>query len=271
MIAQAVLEQRVALLEASWTAGSLPSMTTVEMAAAVGITLDDWQREVLSSTAREIIMLASRQSGKSMTAALLALHRTAYSPGSLVLVVSPTERQSKLLLRTFKMFNRALPNAPAMTIENQLSLEFANGSAIFALPGSESTIRGFAAVDLLIIDEGARVPDELYYSTRPMLAVSGGRLVALSTPFGKRGWFHDEWTNGGPSWHRAKVRAAECPRIDPVWLEQERERIGSWWFDQEYDVAFRDTDDQLYSTDLVESALSSDVEPLDLPVMWSAA
>jgi len=139
------------------------------------------------------------------------------------------------------------------------------------MPRCPSTIRGFSAVDLLIIDEGARVPDDLYYTTRPMLAVSGGRVVALSTPFGKRGWFHDEWTKGGPSWHRAKVRAAECVRIDPVWLEQERERIGSWWFDQEYDVQFVDTDDQLFSSDLVDEAITPDVQPLVLPrLLWSA-
>jgi hypothetical protein len=45
---------------------------------------------------------------------------------------------------------------------------------------------------MLVIDEASRVDDTLYLAVRPLLAVSGGRLVALSTPFGKRGWFHDE-------------------------------------------------------------------------------
>ena len=71
-------------------------------------------------------------------------------------------------------------------------LEFANGSRVLSLPGTERTVRGFSEVSLLVIDEAARVDDGLYYAVRPMLAVSGGRLVALSTPYGKRGWFHDE-------------------------------------------------------------------------------
>ncbi len=41
----------------------------------------------------------------------------------------------------------------------------------------------------LKIDEAARVSDELYRAVRPMLATSGGRIVLLSTPFGKRGFF----------------------------------------------------------------------------------
>ena len=71
--------------------------------------------------------------------------------------------------------------------------EFANGSRVIALPGKEATVRGYSGVDLLVIDEAARVADELYYSVRPMLTVSGGRLVALTTPWGKRGWFFETW------------------------------------------------------------------------------
>ncbi len=105
-----------------------------------------------------------------------------------------------------------------------------NGSRIVALPGSEQTIRGFSGATLLILDEASRIEDPLYYSVRPMLAVSGGRLVALSTPFGKRGWFHGAWEEGGPGWERVKITAYDCPRISPVWLEQERQQIGECGF-----------------------------------------
>jgi hypothetical protein len=72
-----------------------------------------------------------------------------------------------------------------------------------------------------------------------MLAVSRGRLVGLSTPFGKRGWFWREWSEGGPAWHRVRITAAECPRISPEWLAQEQQRLGPWWFSQEYDCQCR--------------------------------
>ena len=54
-----------------------------------------------------------------------------------------------------------------------------------------------------------------------MLAVSGGRLIALSTPFGKRGWFHAAWRSA-EDWDRVKVTAEQCPRISAEFLVEER-------------------------------------------------
>jgi hypothetical protein len=124
-------------------------------------------------------------------------------------------------------------------------VELANGSRILALPGKESNLRGFARVALIVIDEASRVPDELYMGVRPMTAVSHGRIVLLSTPFGKRGFFHHEWTQG-QGWDRFEVTAYDVPRIDPAWLAAERAAIGDFWFDQEYRVMFKESADQLF-------------------------
>jgi hypothetical protein len=145
---------------------------------------------------------------------------------------------------------------------NSLKLELANGSRVQVLPGKESNVRGFSGVSLLIVDEAARVEDALYQSVRPMLAVSQGRIVLLSTPFGARGFFWQEWTEGGSDWKRVKVSAEECPRIPKDWLEKERERIGDFWFDQEYLCRFVDSVDQIFSSDDIFRAVTSEVKPL---------
>jgi intein/homing endonuclease len=120
------------------------------------------------------------------------------------------------------------------TQETALTLMLANGSRVVSLPGSEAGIVGYSAVSLLVIDEAARVPDTLYYSVRPMLAVSQGRLAALSTPLGKRGWFYEEWT-GANRWDRVRVEASSCPRISPEFLAEERKALGDRWYRQEYE------------------------------------
>ena len=94
-----------------------------------------------------------------------------------------------------------------------------------------------------------------------MLAVSGGRLIALSTPFGRRGWFHQEWTEG-QGWQRIKVTAEECPRISAEFLRQERVSLGEWWFRQEYECEFVDTGQSIFSYDLVHQAIDDTVKPL---------
>lgn len=90
--------------------------------------------------------------------------------------------------------------------ENALQPELLNGARLVSLPGEEATVRGFSGVSLLLIDETARVADPLYFAVRPMLAVSQGRRVALSTPFGKRGWFSEEWHGNGAG-ERIKITA----------------------------------------------------------------
>jgi hypothetical protein len=209
-----------------------------------------------------MLLLCCRQSGKSTTTAALALHVAVTDPGALVLLLSPSQRQSGELFRKVQTTLRAQPQPIDVVSEQTLSLALANGSRVVALPGAEGTVRGFSGVRLLVIDEAARVDDALYRSVRPMLAVSGGRLIAMTTPWGKRGWFHEEWSQGGKAWRRVKVTAAECPRISPKFLDQERASLGDWWFRQEYLCEFVDATSQFFSTEDVERALSHEIEPL---------
>src|SRR5260221_14728878 len=96
-----------------------------------------------------------------------------------------------------------------------LQLELESGSRIIALPGKEGTIRGYSGAGLILIDEAARLPEETYQPVKPMLAVSRGRLIALSTPFGTRGWWYEEWRGAGADWRRRRVTAVESPHIPP--------------------------------------------------------
>src|SRR5262245_10460898 len=201
---------------------------------------DPWQATVLRDTdQRPLLLCCSRQAGKSTTAAALALRAALLSPPALVLLLSPTLRQSGELFRdkVLRLYHAlGQPSLPARLTATEL--ELSNGSRIVSLPESEQNIRGFSKVALLVIDEAARVSDDLYRAVRPMLAVSGGRLVALSTPFGRRGWFHETWDRGGDHWLRVRVRATDCPRIPAEFLEAERIALGSQWFRQEYDCEF---------------------------------
>jgi hypothetical protein len=111
------------------------------------------------------------------------------------------------------------------------------------------------------VDEASRVADELYFAVRPMLAVSGGTLMMLSTPYGKRGVFFEEWT-GGLGWERYEVPASQCPRISGAFLAEERRSLPEWVYRQEYLCSFEETEDAVFTTDMVDAAVSADVAPL---------
>ena len=210
-----------------------PSLILVAQA----MTPDPWQRDLLLCRESYLLLNCARQTGKSTTVAALALHRLLTVANSLVLVVAPAERQSHELFRKVLDAYQALGQPVKAIKSNQSELELANGSRLVALPGREETIRSFSGVDLLILDEASRVPDDLYRSVRPMLAVSQGRLLALSTPFGQRGWFYDEWVGSGP-WQRIHVPWRQCPRIAADFIAEETRALGQGWVDQEYNGLF---------------------------------
>jgi hypothetical protein len=231
----------------------------------LGFTPDPWQARALSSTANSLALNCARQTGKSSTAGAKATHVAVYEPGSLVLLISPTLRQSRELFAKIMVFIKGLQPAEVLEEDNKSSCTLANNSRIVSLPGEPATARGFSAPRLIIEDEAAWVDDEMHVAIKPMLAVSRGQLWVMSTPFGQRGHFHDIWTNGGPSWERIKVAARECPRIDAAFLERERSQLGDWRFRQEYENQFVSTDDQLFGYDLIMSAFDDSVQPLFSP------
>ena len=239
------------------------ALDRVEFARALGIEPDPWQRALLRSSSGRVLLNCCRQSGKSTMTGLIALHRALYRPGSLILCLAPALRQSQELFGKILGFYRDLDRPVSPQAERRLSLELENGSRIITLPGTERTVRGFSGAALLMVDEASRVDDGLYYAVRPMLAVSGGTLMLLSTPYGKRGIFHEEWTSGaGRKWDRYEVPAREVPRITSEFLEEERAALPAWVFRQEYECSFEETEDQVFSFQDVTAAISDDVAPL---------
>jgi hypothetical protein len=227
-----------------------------------GIDPDPWQADVLRSTDPEVILNCSRQSGKSTTTGALAVHTALYRPGSLILLLSPGMRQSGELFKKCAATYAAVGKPVPAESETALTLTLENGSRIVSLPGKDGTVRGFSGARLIVIDEAAWVMDALYYAIRPMLAVSGGRLILMSTPFGKRGFFHHEWTEGGSGWRRFRVPAEQCPRISREFLDNERMRMPAAGFDQEYGCEFGELEGAVFSYEQIQAALDDEVAPL---------
>ena len=219
----------------------------VKLARNIGMEPDRWQADVLRNPHSRELFIVHRQGGKSSVAAVAAVHQALFDPGALVLVVSPSQRQSAELFRTMLVLYRSLGRPVPAEAENALSVNLENGSRIVALPADPVTIRGYAACRLLIVDEAAFVDDDTMSAVRPMLAVSHGRLLAMSTPFGRRGWFYE--ASKSNEWRTTTVRATECPRITAEFLEEERRALGDWRFRQEYLCEFTDLAGRMFSSE----------------------
>lgn len=237
------------------------AMDPALMMVRAGMTPDPWQAEILRNRDQRILLNCSRQSGKTTVIAATAVNEALYHAPSLTLVLGPAERQSKELIRVIDRIRKTLGVSVDPDAQTTTSMEFASGSRIVAFPAKEQNIRGLAAVSLLIIDEAARVPDDLYNAVRPMLSVSHGRIALLSTPFGKRGFFHKEWTEG-EGWKRYRVTGYECSRHSPEFLAEEKRTLPAQWFQQEYMCEFAETDGAVFAYEDIQMALTDKVTPL---------
>jgi len=246
---------------------------------AVGGPCDDWQRDLLLSTHSRMLVTCGRQIGKTAAVSVLAAHEALFKPESLTIVVSPSQRQSG------EVFNRAAqvvkkagaevskssvntgpPNTPRLEKQTATELKVPGGGRLLSLPGggtADASIRGYTP-SLVIIDESARVNDLVYTALRPMLAVSKGRLVCLTSPFGRRGFHWEAWRSN-EDWLRIHVAATECQRIDQAWLKKERESMTAWEFRSEYMAEFQDNAATAFAAELVQRALDPTVEPLQVP------
>jgi hypothetical protein len=211
----------------------------------LGLEPDPWQVEVLEAGHARLLLNCCRQAGKSTVVAMLGLVEAVFNPGTKVLLVSRSLRQSSELFRVVTDFYRRI-GSPLLSRQTAEELQLTNLSRIVCLPCKEETIRGYSHVSLLVIDEAARVPDDLYRAVRPMLAVSNGRLICLSTPYGKRGFFYEAWARGGNDWARIEVPAERIGRISSAFLEQERRALGLSWFRQEYQCSFEALEGLVY-------------------------
>ena len=237
------------------------ALDPVAFAARLGFVAEPWQEALLRSTSRRQLVACARQVGKTQTTALRAVHTALYQPDSLVLLISPSQRQSDELLRRCRAVYRACGRPLKATAESTTELSLENGSRLVSLPGTEGTSRGFAAARLLVLDEAARVEDDIFASVLPMVS-SDGAIVALSTPWGQRGWFHSLWADTAGAWQRHKVSVYESSQYTPERIAEVRASVGSYVFAADYECVFGDTDQQLFGTEAVRRSFTNTVTPL---------
>lgn len=228
----------------------------------LGFKLDELQTKIIVSEAKRMVVCCTRQWGKTTTVAAKAATEALASPG-LILVVAPVERQARECFRKIReSLRRAIPNE-RWPEDNKTSLELPNGARIVALPAKGDNIRGYTNPRLIIIDEAAFVADDDYRAVRPMLS-HGARLIVMSTPFGKRGWFYEQWQRRNSNWERYYVTADECSHISREFLEEERIALGPWWYSQEYGCQFLDSVNSFFDMEAVRDSLEADIDPLFL-------
>lgn len=228
----------------------------------LGFEPDAKQAEILSGEMHRVVLCCSRQWGKSTVAAIVATHHLVHHAGAFVAVMCPAEKQAAELLRKVKGFLEEMGMATKTDGIHRHSVQLPGGSRMIALTCRQGTNRGLSKVTLLIVDEAAQVPDWVYDAIRPSLAVGGGALWLISTPYGKRGFFWGAWEDESGRWRRFLVTAKDCPRLSEEFLREEMETRGARRYRQEYECEFQDDGASIFDVNLLLTAVTDEFAPL---------
>ena len=200
------------------------------------------------------IVLACRQSGKSISSVVYLLWFALFNPEKTIAVLANKGATAREMLSRVTMTLENLPFflQPGCKALNKGSIEFSNNSRIVAAATSGSSIRGMS-VNLLYLDEFAFVERaaEFYTSTYPV--VSSGKdtkIIITSTANGIGNTFQKIWegaVQGTNEFTPFRVDWWDVPGRDEAWKEQTISNTSQMQFDQEFGNTFFGTGDTLIS------------------------
>jgi len=164
------------------------------------------------------VIKMARQTGKSFVVSYWAVVRALQKGNHTIVVISPTERQSKLFVDKVKHHVKALRITGIKFFEDtelkKLEVVFPNGSQIIALPANPAGVRGFSGD--VIMDEVAHFDnqwEEVYRAVFPIITRKRDyKLIAISTPLGKNDLFYYLWSiaENNSSWFRYSLNIYEA-------------------------------------------------------------
>ena len=214
------------------------------------------------------VILKARQLGLSTSVAAYVCWLMVFHREKNVLVMATKQGTAANLVRKVKAVYKYLPKwvqqiAP-LVIDNRTSFELANGSQVKAASTSGDAGRS-EALSLLVLDEASLIEgmDDMWAGLYPTLS-TGGRCIALSTPYGVGNWFHKTYTEaeeGKNDFHTIRLPWDEHPDRDQEWFENETRNMSRREIAQELECNFNASGETVIHSDDITRLMSNTTEP----------
>lgn len=236
---------------------------------ATGFRPTSYQEKLLLDPNQFVVARWARQSGKSLTLAVICLYTVLSSPNMRVAILAPSLRQSRLMIRRVSSFLQKLPDYVLEGRALKTKLDFKNGSAIEAFPNSPETVRGLTN-QLLVIDEMNYIENDrdLYDAVVYSLATTNGRLIVTSTPGTRDSLFYEMCMNdeeyGDMSRHHVSFHDALEPKgpLKKAILEKLERQMQEdpWRWQREMLAEFSEDEEAWFSWGLIAGCVDEDLE-----------
>ena len=191
------------------------------------------------------IVLACRQSGKSISSVVYLLWYACFHPEKTIAILANKGAVAREMLARITLALENLPFflQPGCKALNKGSIEFSNNSRIIAAATSGSSIRGLS-INLLFLDEFAFVENDAQFYTSTYPVVSAGKdtkVIVCSTANGVGNVYHKLWegaTTNTNEFIPFRVDWWDVPGRDEKWKEQTVANTSELQFEQEFGNTF---------------------------------
>ena len=213
------------------------------------------------------IVLACRQSGKSISSVVYLLWYACFHPEKTIAILANKGAIAREMLARITLALENLPYflQPGCKALNKGSIEFSNNSKIVANATSASSIRGLS-VNLLFLDEFAFVDNDAQFYTSTYPVVTAGKdtqIIICSTANGIGNVYHKLWEGAVQNTNEFKpfrVDWWDVPGRDEKWKETTISNTSKLQFEQEFGNTFHGRGNTLISADALLSQQSKEPE-----------
>ena len=211
------------------------------------------------------IVLACRQSGKSISSVVYLLWYAIFHPDKTIAILANKGSTAREMLSRITLALENLPFflQPGCKTLNKGSIVFSNNSKIIAAATSGSSIRGLS-VNLLFLDEFAFVENavEFYTSTYPVIS-SGeeSKVIITSTANGVGNQFYRLWEGAVQRSNKFvpfRVDWWDVPGRDEKWKAETVANTSELQFSQEFGNSFIGSSQTLISSDVLLALKATD-------------
>ena len=202
------------------------------------------------------VVLAARQSGKSITSCAYLLWYLLFTPEVTVAILANKGAIAREMVSRIVTMLETVPFflQPGVKILNKGNIEFGNDSKLVAAATSSSSIRGMS-INMLYLDEFAFVEDaETFYTATYPVITSGknSKVIITSTANGVGNMFHkiyESAVHGNSEYKSYLISWFDVPGRDEEWKKQTIANTSEAQFEQEYGNSFLGTGNTLISSD----------------------
>jgi hypothetical protein len=224
------------------------------------------------------IVLACRQSGKSITSVIYILWYAIFNPEKTIAILANKGATAREMLGRITLALENLPFflQPGCRELNKGNITFANNAKIVAAATTGSSIRGLS-IDLLFLDEFAFVERdaEFYTSTYPVISAGDEtKVIITSTANGVGNMFYKLYEGsqkGINEFKNSRIDWYDVPGRDEKWKAETIANTSELQFEQEYGNNFLGTANTLISSNCLLSLKPEYPQKIDQSISYYAA